>query len=175
MSAVVCVARKPRPCPSYSRRRDRNNCVHWRSLYKGGGGTWGQCGVAWRDVAWCVTSCGVAWGVLGRGACWGVGRVAWRGVAWRGAVWCGVAWHWGACRGVGMACVAWRGAVWRGYALLCPHGSGGITSRTRVHTFHRPYYTCAVLQGPIAREPTTAQRNPGSQAQTCLRSSRRTG
>ena len=28
---------KPRPCPSYSRRRDCNNCVHWRSLYKGGG------------------------------------------------------------------------------------------------------------------------------------------
>ena len=37
VSAVVFVARKPRPCPSYSRRRDRNNCVHWRSLYKGGG------------------------------------------------------------------------------------------------------------------------------------------
>ena len=36
MSAVVCVARKPHPCPSYSRRRDRNNCVHWRSLDKGG-------------------------------------------------------------------------------------------------------------------------------------------
>jgi len=34
---VVCVARKLRPCPSYSRRRDRNNSVHWRSLYKGGG------------------------------------------------------------------------------------------------------------------------------------------
>ena len=30
---------KLRPCPSYSRRRDRNNSVHWRSLYKGGGGT----------------------------------------------------------------------------------------------------------------------------------------
>ena len=30
---------KLRPCPSYSRRRDRNNGVHWRSLYKGGGGT----------------------------------------------------------------------------------------------------------------------------------------
>ena len=29
---------QPRPCPSYSRRRDRNNCVHWRSFYKGGGG-----------------------------------------------------------------------------------------------------------------------------------------
>ena len=28
---------KLRPCPSYSRCRDRNNCVHWRSLYKGGG------------------------------------------------------------------------------------------------------------------------------------------
>ena len=35
---VVCVARKLRPCPSYSGRRDRNNSVHWRSLYKGGGG-----------------------------------------------------------------------------------------------------------------------------------------
>ena len=41
VSVVVCVARKLRPCPSYSRRRDRNNSVHWRSLYKGGGGTWG--------------------------------------------------------------------------------------------------------------------------------------
>ena len=30
------------PCPSYSRRRDRNNCVHWRSLYKGGGGVLGM-------------------------------------------------------------------------------------------------------------------------------------
>ena len=28
LSAVVCVARKPLPCPSYSRRRDCNNCVH---------------------------------------------------------------------------------------------------------------------------------------------------
>ena len=30
------------PCPSYSRRRDRNNCVHWRSLYKGMGGYKGR-------------------------------------------------------------------------------------------------------------------------------------
>ena len=36
---VVCVARKLRPCPSYSGRRDRNNSVQWRSLYKGGGVT----------------------------------------------------------------------------------------------------------------------------------------
>ena len=35
---VVCVARKLRPCPSYSGCRDRNNSVHWRSLYKGGAG-----------------------------------------------------------------------------------------------------------------------------------------
>ena len=35
---VVCVARKLRPCPSYSRRRDRINLVLWRSLYKGGAG-----------------------------------------------------------------------------------------------------------------------------------------
>ena len=34
---VVCVARKLRPCPSYSRRRDRINLGLWRSLYKGGG------------------------------------------------------------------------------------------------------------------------------------------
>ena len=34
---VVCVARKLRPCPSYSRRRDRINWGLWRSLYKGGG------------------------------------------------------------------------------------------------------------------------------------------
>ena len=38
VSVVVFIARKLRPCPSYSRRRDRNNSVHWRSLYKGGGG-----------------------------------------------------------------------------------------------------------------------------------------
>ena len=38
VSVVVCVARKLRPCPSYSGRRDRNNSVHWRTLYKGGGG-----------------------------------------------------------------------------------------------------------------------------------------
>ena len=37
VSVVVCVVRKLRPCPSYSGRRDRNNSVHWRSLYKGGG------------------------------------------------------------------------------------------------------------------------------------------
>ena len=36
---VVYVARKLRPCPSYSRRRDRINLVLWRSLDKGGGGT----------------------------------------------------------------------------------------------------------------------------------------
>ena len=35
VSVVVCVACKLRPCPSYSGRRDRNNSVHWRSLYKG--------------------------------------------------------------------------------------------------------------------------------------------
>ena len=35
---VVCVARKLRPCPSYSRRRDRINLGLWRSLYKGGAG-----------------------------------------------------------------------------------------------------------------------------------------
>ena len=35
---VVCVARKLRSCPSYSRRRDRINLGLWRSLYKGGGG-----------------------------------------------------------------------------------------------------------------------------------------
>ena len=34
---VVCIARKLRPCPSYSRRRDRINLGLWRSLYKGGG------------------------------------------------------------------------------------------------------------------------------------------
>ena len=36
---VVCVARKLRPCPSYSRHRDRINLGLWRSLYKGGGGS----------------------------------------------------------------------------------------------------------------------------------------
>ena len=39
VSVVVCVARKLRPCPSYSRRRDRINLGLWRSLYKGGGGS----------------------------------------------------------------------------------------------------------------------------------------
>ena len=38
MSVVVCVVRKPRPCNSYSRRRDRINTVLWRSYYKGGRG-----------------------------------------------------------------------------------------------------------------------------------------
>ena len=38
LSVVVCVARKLRPCPSYSRCRDRINLGLWRSLYKGGGG-----------------------------------------------------------------------------------------------------------------------------------------
>ena len=38
VSVVVYVARKLRPCPSYSRRRDRINLVLWRSLDKGGGG-----------------------------------------------------------------------------------------------------------------------------------------
>ena len=39
MSVVVGVVRKPRPCNSYSRRRDRINSVLWRSYYKGGGGS----------------------------------------------------------------------------------------------------------------------------------------
>ena len=34
---VVCVTCKLRPCPSYSRRRDRINLGLWCSLYKGGG------------------------------------------------------------------------------------------------------------------------------------------
>ena len=38
VSVVVCVVRKPRPCLSYSRRRDRINSVLWRSYYKRGGG-----------------------------------------------------------------------------------------------------------------------------------------
>ena len=41
MSVYVCVVRKPRPCNSYSRRRDRINYVFWRSYYKEGGG--GMC------------------------------------------------------------------------------------------------------------------------------------
>ena len=40
LSVVVCVARKLRPCPSYSRRRDRNNLGLWCSLYRGGRGRW---------------------------------------------------------------------------------------------------------------------------------------
>ena len=46
VSVVVCVVHKPRPCLSYSRRRDRINSVLWRSYYKGGalqvGPQWGQ-------------------------------------------------------------------------------------------------------------------------------------
>ena len=38
VSVVVYVARKLRPCPSYSRRRDRIDLVLWHSLDKGGGG-----------------------------------------------------------------------------------------------------------------------------------------
>ena len=38
VSVVVCVAHKLRPCPNYSRRRDRIILVLWRSLYKVGGG-----------------------------------------------------------------------------------------------------------------------------------------
>ena len=38
VSVVVCVVRKPRPCPSYSRRRDRVNLVLLRSFFGGGGG-----------------------------------------------------------------------------------------------------------------------------------------
>ena len=41
VSVVVCVVRKPRPCPSYSRRRDRINLGLLRSYYKGGGGALG--------------------------------------------------------------------------------------------------------------------------------------
>ena len=37
VSVVVCVVHKPRPCLSYSRRRDRINSVLWHSYYKGGG------------------------------------------------------------------------------------------------------------------------------------------
>ena len=37
VSVVACVMRKLRPCPSYSRRRDRINLGLWRSFYKGGG------------------------------------------------------------------------------------------------------------------------------------------
>ena len=36
VSVVVYVARKLRPCLSYSRRRDRINLVLWRSLDKEG-------------------------------------------------------------------------------------------------------------------------------------------
>ena len=43
VSVVVYVARKLRPCLSYSRRRDRINLVLWRSLDKGGGGTYFRC------------------------------------------------------------------------------------------------------------------------------------
>ena len=38
MPVVVCAAHKLRPRLSYSRRRDRINCVLLRSLDKGGGG-----------------------------------------------------------------------------------------------------------------------------------------
>ena len=44
VSVVVYVARKLRPCLSYSRRRDRINLVLWRSLDKGGAG------YMWNDI-----------------------------------------------------------------------------------------------------------------------------
>ena len=37
VSVVVCVACKPRPCPSYRRRRDGINLVLLRRCYRGGG------------------------------------------------------------------------------------------------------------------------------------------
>ena len=55
VSVVACVTRKLRPCPSYSRRRDRINLVLWRSLYKGGGGM--------NQIAWCFAE-GVMPGVM---------------------------------------------------------------------------------------------------------------
>ena len=42
VSVVVCVARKPRHCLSYSWREYRINLVFLRSYYKGGGGTKGD-------------------------------------------------------------------------------------------------------------------------------------
>ena len=38
VSVVLCVVHKPRPCLSYSLRRDRINLVLLHSYYKGGGG-----------------------------------------------------------------------------------------------------------------------------------------
>ena len=65
VSVVVCVARKPRPCLSYSRRRGRINLVLWRSYYKGGGlphypqfTTWDQT-AAHQQVAFTPTVCKV--------------------------------------------------------------------------------------------------------------------
>ena len=43
MPVVACVARKLRPCPSYSTRGDRLNSVLLRSLDAGGGGGGGLC------------------------------------------------------------------------------------------------------------------------------------
>ena len=74
MLVVVCVVRKPRPCNSYSRRRDRINSVLWRSYYKGGGGSafafvvaGGRWTNAQRAYALCAAKCRITlW-------CWVVG------------------------------------------------------------------------------------------------------
>ena len=50
VSVVVYVARKLRPCLSYSRRRDRINLVLWRSLDKGGAGY-----LKWASHCWFST------------------------------------------------------------------------------------------------------------------------
>ena len=48
VSVVACVAHKLRPCPSYSRRRDRINLGLWRSLYNGGGGGYNK--YSWIEI-----------------------------------------------------------------------------------------------------------------------------
>ena len=51
VSVVVCVVHKPRPCLSYSRRRDRINLVLLHSHFKGGGRVHSPTRVTFRRVA----------------------------------------------------------------------------------------------------------------------------
>ena len=56
VSVVVCVVRKPRPCPSYSRCRDRINLGLLRSYYKGAQGWWRRDSVAVPPICPCFVA-----------------------------------------------------------------------------------------------------------------------
>ena len=70
VSVVVCVVRKPRPCLSYSRRRDRTNLILLHGYYKGGG-TYGEAVKNTSIIAYCHTAIAAyaCQGVRMRSAC----------------------------------------------------------------------------------------------------------